>query len=320
MANHPDQHDLAEAVAWHLRLKSGDDDDWNAFVQWLEADPARSDAYDQVEAGHAAMSADAFRAPAQPAAANDDDAAVGWRHSRWAAGVAAAAALLLILLAAWPTMVAERNLYDVATAPGERRSVALGDGSEALLNGGTRLRLDRDDPRYAELVGGEATFVVRHDAARPFVVMAGGHRLQDAGTSFNVVHDRGALSLEVMEGVVIFDPDRSPVRVDAGQALRLSGDGSPVLARADPGTMAGWRHGRLSYAGAPLPRVADDLSRTLGITVAVDPELDQLPFTGSIRIQRDAGATVADLAASLGLAARRDGRAWIIEPQPRAPR
>jgi transmembrane sensor len=258
MANSPDQDVLAEAVGWHLRLKRGGDGDWDAFVQWLEGDPARSDAYEQVEAGHAAMSASVFPAPAQPAAANDDDAAPAWWRSRWASGLAAVAAALLVLVLAWPMMVAERELYDVTTAAGQRRSVALGDGSDVSLNGATRLRLDRDDPRYAELVDGEATFVVRHDPARPFIVMAGVHKLQDAGTSFNVVHERGELALEVIEGVVVFDPDRSAVRVDAGHSLRLAGAGAPIVARADPRTMAGWRQGRLSYAGAPLQRVVGD--------------------------------------------------------------
>ncbi len=320
MANQAHQDVLAEAVAWHLRLKTGGDGDWDGFVQWLEGDPARSDAYDRVEAGHAAMSAGAFAVRPQPAAANDDKIAREWWSSRWAAGLAAAAALLMLLFAALPLLVAPRDMYDVATAAGQQRSVALGDGSAAMLNGATRLRLDRNDPRYAELIDGEATFVVRHDPANPFVVRAAGHRLQDAGTSFNVATDHGQLSLEVIEGVVIYDPDRSPVRVDAGQSLQTTRGRPPQLSRADPATMAGWRHGRLSYVGAPLRRVARDMSRTLGAGISVDPALDRLSFTGSIRIQRDAGATVADLAVSLGLAVRRNGNDWIIEPRPRAPR
>ncbi len=320
MATKVEQDVLAEAAAWHLRLKTGGDADWDAFVVWLEGDPARAEAYDRVEAGHAAMSAEAFPAPVQPAAANDDEIAAPWWGARWAAGLATAAALLLVLVAALPLLTADRNLYEVTTGAGQRRSVALGDGSSATLNGATRLRLDRDDPRYAELVAGEATFDVRHDAADPFVLIAGGHKLQDAGTSFNVVTERDTLSLEVIEGIVIFDPDGAAVRVDAGRTLRLAGNADPILASAAPATMAGWRTGRLSYAAAPLRRVAGDLSRTLGIAVTVDPSLADMPFTGSIRIQPDPGTTVADLAASLALDARNDGNGWMLEPRARASR
>jgi transmembrane sensor len=321
MFNQANHDVLAEAALWHVRLKAGSDADWDAFIRWLEGDPARAEAYDQIEAGHAAMTAEAFAVPAAAVvAANDDTPAPHWWRSRWAAGLAVAAGLALVLLASLPLLLGPRDLYEVTTAPGQHRQIALGDGSQALLNGATRLRLDRDDPRYTELLAGEATFVVRHDEADPFIVMAGEHRLQDAGTSFNVVHEGGDLSLEVIEGAVLFDPEVASVRVDAGRTLRLSGAGAPVVASADPRSMAGWRHGRLNYAGAPLRRVAGDMSRTLGVAVAVDPGLGQLPFTGSIRIQRDAGATVGDLAASLGLAARRDGAGWIIEPGARATR
>lgn len=307
---------LAEAAAWHVRLKTGGDADWDGFVRWLEGDPARADAYDKVEAGHAAMTAEAFAAAARPApvqAANDDMPAPSWWHTRWAAGLAVAAGLMLVLLASLPLLLAPRDLYEVATAAGQQRQVDLGDGSAATLNGATRLRLDRDDPRYAELLSGEATFVVRHDESDPFIVMAGDHELRDVGTSFNVVHEGGDLSLEVIEGAVLFDPDAAAVRVDAGRTLRVDGAEAPVLAEADPAMMAGWRHGRLNYAAAPLGRVAGDMSRTLGVAVTVDQGLRQLSFTGSIRIQPDAGATVADLAASLGLAARHQGSGWVIE-------
>ena len=67
---------------------------------------------------------------------------------------------------------------------------------------------------------GEATFTVRHDAAHPFVVVAGDHRVQDVGTTFNLVRDRGRFSVEVIEGAVLYDPDGAAVPLAAGQTLR----------------------------------------------------------------------------------------------------
>ena len=105
----------------------------------------------------------------------------------------------------------------------------------------------------------------------------------------------------------------------AGQTLTRSAGGQAVVARADPQAMAGWRRGRLSYAGAPMRRVASDVSRTLGVAISVSRDVSALPFTGSIRIQRDAAATIGDLASSVGLRAHRTGNSWTIEPQLRAP-
>ena len=38
----------AEAIAWHLRLRDDGAEAFEAFALWLDADPARSDAYDAV--------------------------------------------------------------------------------------------------------------------------------------------------------------------------------------------------------------------------------------------------------------------------------
>lgn len=318
MASEPQRDVLDEAIAWHLRLQTANGEDWDAFVAWLEADPSRSDAYDRVEAGHAAITADAFPPAPLPVAANDE-APRRRRLWPWATGFAAIAAILLVALVSLP-MLRGPDRYEIATRPGEQREVVIADGSSAMLNGGTRLILDRNDPRHAELASGEATFTVRHDDAHPFTVVSGDHQVQDVGTVFNLVSDRGDFSVEVIDGAVLYDPAREAVSLTAGQSLTRSAGGEAVVTRTDPRAMAGWRHGQLSYAGAPMRRVASDVSRTLGVAISLSRDISALPFTGSIRIQRDAAATIGDLASSVGLRARRTGNGWTIEPQLRAPR
>jgi transmembrane sensor len=304
----------AEAIAWHIRLRDGGAEDWNAFVRWLEVDPARSAAYDAVALADAALTTEAVQRPA----ANDNREGGRWSAGRrWATALAAAAALFLLGLIAIPWLTAGPGRYEVATTAGQHRTAPLGDGGSAQLNGATRLVLDRNDPRYAELVTGEATFSVRHDDAHPFVVVAGDHRVQDAGTTFNLVRDRGHFSVAVIEGSVVYDPDGAAVPLAAGQTLRADQAGRPVVGREDPQAMTGWQRGQLSYRAAPLAIVAGDLSRSLGVEVAIDPGLMALPFTGSIRVDRNA---VTSLASTLGLQARRTGDGWLIERHSRAPR
>ncbi|WP_158266241.1 FecR family protein [Allosphingosinicella deserti] len=324
-----------EAIAWHLRLKEGSTEDWDAFMAWLEADPARSDAYDEVKFADAAITAEMVPAAAIPVAAilgaaipdaANDEGEAGWRPAhgrwRWATALAAIAAIFLIGLISIQSFTRGASKYEVATGPGERRTIALGTGDSFMLNGDTRLILDPSDPRSAEIAAGEATFVIRHDEARPFVVTAGRHRVIDVGTVFNVARDDRRFAVEVIEGAVAYRRAGTDVALSAGQTLETGDDpGAGVrTGRRRPEEMAGWRRGRLSYSAAPLERVARDLSRTLGTRVIVDPAVAALPFTGSLRVDRDARESVDTLAATLDLRVRRAGDGLRIEPGPGAPR
>jgi transmembrane sensor len=308
----------AEAIDWHLRLRDGDATDWEAFVRWLEADPARSAAYDEVARADAALVPEAFPAMA----ANDDvDAPARRRFGAAFWAVAAIAACLLLALVPLPWLGSGADRYEVATAAGEQRTVPLGDGSAVALNGATRLILDRNDPRFAELAAGEATFTIRHDGGHPFIVFAGDHRVHDVGTAFNMVHEGDRLTVEVIEGEVKFDPHAAAISLTAGQTLAVhERGGRPLVGQRDPGTIAGWRRGQLSYRAAPLESVARDLSRSLGAEVLVDPGVAALSFTGSVRVAGGAETVLTGFAGTLGMEARRDGNAWRIGPPSRAPR
>lgn len=313
-----------EAIAWHIRLRDGAPADWDSFVDWLERDPAHSDAYDAISSADAAITPDAVPRHGQPMGANDewDEPAPEPRFMgrRWAMALTAVAAMFLLAFLTLPMLTSLPDRYEIATAAGQRREVDMGGGSSAMLNGGTRLILDRNDPRFAELAAGEATFTVRHDAGRPFTVVAGAHRVQDVGTRFNLIRDPGRFEVAVIEGAVLYDPEGARLPLTAGQALAVRDGDRPRLSRDDPGRFAGWQSGRLSYTSTPLDAVAGDLARTVGAEVRVDPEIRALPFTGSIRIEGDHGATITNFAATLGLRARRAGNGWLIEPHVRAPR
>jgi transmembrane sensor len=312
---------LDDAIGWQLRLREGSAADWESFVAWLEADPANAEAYDALARADARLTGEDF----PPEAANDD-----WREDeaprprRWGrtlrAAVAIAACLVLAFVALpWLGFGSER--YEVATAAGQTMTVPLGDGSMATLNGGTRLILDRHDPRYAELEAGEATFTIRHDNSHPFVVRAGEHRIQDVGTTFNMVHEGERLTVEVIEGAVQYHRSEADILLTAGQTLHVHERGArPTIGRRDPGMIAGWRHGQLSYRGEPLERVGRDLARTLGAEISVDPAFARMPVTGSVRVAGGSAAVLTGFAATLGMEARRDGNHWWIGPPARAPR
>ena len=299
-----------QALDWAVRTSDPEFGDWEAFTLWLERSPAHADAYDQV----AAAAEDAAGLLQSAAPANDDWVPSDWvaseapRPRRWIGGVLAIALVALVSLGLWRQMTPD--LYTVETAPGEMQLVALGSGSQMRLAGGSRVVLDRDDPRFASLEHGRALFLVRHDEADPFVVTAGANRIVDVGTVFEVRLDAEAFGVAVSEGAVRFNPDGEDVHVAAGQALWRGPDGYR-LADIDPAQVGEWSEGRLTFDGETLAAVAQDLTRATGLRFAVDPASADRFVSGSILIDpvRDDPESLGPL---LGLQVRSQSGTWII--------
>lgn len=274
------------AIGWHLSLRDDATADWTGFTQWLEADPMHVAAYDEVALADTELESAIAAMPVPLGAANDDVAlpTVARRHWMFAGGGLAAALVASVTL---PGLL-QNQRYEVTTGPGEQRVVELNGQGRAVLNGSTRLTLDRRNPRFAALDTGEATFTIRHDPAKPFMLQMGEDRIQDVGTVFNVVADDTGHRVEVSEGSVVYNPQSTAVSLTAGQTLF---DGvtaaDVVVSKRDPQAMGGWRRGRLDFQAVPVATVASDLSRTLGIPIAVAPALANRPFTGSIAIDRN---------------------------------
>lgn len=314
------------AIGWHLRLSSATRDEWAAFVTWLEASPDHAAAYDRVTLDDALVAPmlDEAVAPARIAAndtANDTnahDAAFaadrrpwfGRRLALWGGPAIAAVLTAAILLPGGANPSVE-----VRTAPGIRKLVAFADGSRITVNGDSRLRLERGNMRFAALEAGEATFEIRHDAARPFIVKSGALTLHDLGTTFNVVRDGHRLGLEVSEGAVLFEPERQALTVRPGIALDVDEAARRVeFSRVAPADVGAWRYGRLAFGADRLSDVAAAVGRATGLKVTVAPELADIPFTGSLTLDRDRPATIERLARLTGNRARRTGTEWKIVP------
>ncbi|WP_162875404.1 FecR family protein [Sphingomonas crusticola] len=267
-----------EAALWMARARDPRFDDWDSLTDWLETDPAHNLAYEAAFAAH-----DLTAEADLPVAAAVGQPPVRAHHIAWWAGggvgiaAAAAAVFALVMPRTGPAlMVAE-------TRAGEQRMIALADGTRIALNGGSRLVLDGRDSRTAKLERGEAMFSVVHDENRPFTVDAGGGRLVDLGTRFDVRRNNQTTEIAVAQGMVLYDPEGAAVRLGAGRMLRKS-DSSNLVEVSDvaPGSVGTWRTGRLVYRGATLERVAEDLRRLTGEQMEVAPDLAGRAFTGVI--------------------------------------
>lgn len=300
-----------EALDWALRM-AGPDADWAAFTDWLAADAARAERYDR--AALAVADATASIALAMPPA-NDDDGedpipAPAPARTRRFAGAWLAVALLVVALGVGLWRMPPRS-RTIATAAGERRSVALADGSRIELAGGTRLRLDPARPRAATIEAGEALFHVRHDPRTPFRVEANGLPLQDLGTVFDIRLLGGRTQVAVGEGAVMVDPDGAALTLAAGEGVIAAGTTLRRI-RQDAGAVGAWRDGRLAYDGATLSAVAEDLSRQLGWRITAAPAVATRLFNGTLETQafRDDPTL---LGALLDVEVRRAPDGWTLD-------
>ncbi len=294
----------AEAIGWVIRLRDAGADDWAAFTDWLEADPAHGTAYEE-----AALAEQEWEGLARPERALPQlRPAARPLTRRFFLGTGIAAALAgVIALGTLQT----QGTYAVETAAGERRSVELADGSRVDLNGDSRILLDRGDPRVATLERGEALFTVVHNDADPFEVRTGDVLLRDMGTVFNVLRDGEILDVAVAEGVVEYNPGRAAVTLRAGMALRRNSDAPPAVAPRAAEAITGWRDGRLVYSEATIGAVAGDLARNLGVPVRAEREVAGRPFTGVIRVD-DRAETIQRAARLMGVGARPSNGGWTL--------
>jgi transmembrane sensor len=246
-------------------------------------------------------------------------------QSRWRTLPIAAAALLVAGAGLyWSVAVARRDATagretsiaagTVRTDVGERRTFRLSDGSEVILGAASTLRVDSAyGARTREVtLEGEALFRVAHEAARPFVVHAGGTRSEDLGTEFVVraYPGEGAVRVAVRQGAVALrrerDADRVAVLRPRDVARVDSTGGQVILHDQDLASLTAWTSGTLVFEDAPLSEVAAELQRWYDIqcqfsdsTVAalryhgthsqderIDEILQAIGLSANVRIER----------------------------------
>lgn len=299
----------AHAIDWLIRQRDPAFDDWDGFADWLAEAPEHSETYDMIASLDRDL--DALPPATKPAVTIFADAPRRPSRRVWFGGAIAAALVGALVL---PNLGLFSDTQRIETAAGEHRTIDLADGSKIEINGASVIEIDKDRPRFARLETGEAMFHVVHRDTDPFIVEAGGAKIVDLGTAFNVVRRSRQTSVAVSEGIVLFNPDRDNVRVVAGQGIEArDGDSkAPVAQPVEIASVGGWRSGLLVYNGTPLAVVAEDLKRTAGMDVTIAPEAAELSFRGALIVDEDRGRTVADLAALSGTKAARRGDGWVL--------
>jgi transmembrane sensor len=294
---------IAEASLWLARLDAGraSEQDLDA---WREADPRRAGAFAEVASAWTRL--DALR--------DADDQTVP-RPSRraWLTGGGAALAASLVG-GAWlgrDVLLRDR----VVTGVGERRTLALPDGSSVELNTDTEVfwRFDRKRRRLW-LSRGEAALMVVHDSLRPFELFTSQGLARLAAGQFNARLRPAGLDLIVLAGQAAVRTASGAAQAqvtgpaDARQALEITANHIDVVATPEAQVQAvqAWRRGEIVFEGQALSVAVEEYNRYLtrklvigddkagalrlgGRFLTGDPDsfLDALRTTFGVRIVED---------------------------------
>ncbi len=330
------------AAAWAVRLSESElsADQQAAFDRWLDADPRHGELLEEIMG--AWRSVDRYANAEAMTALREQALASGRRAMRRRkqtfptreiiGGLIAATVLAAV---AGGFLWARLTPQTYETGLGERRVVALKDGSKLSLDAETVVKVRyAGDRRRLWLERGRAKFDVAKDALRPFSVSAADKMVVATGTAFSVELVNAQVRVVLYEGRVAVlkqevQPGKSttfaPVEVGATPAERLLTPGrelilpdrSPaqltaqtaVFEPADLERSLSWEGGLLVFNDEPLDIVVQRMNRYADAPLSVgNAATGRLRISGVFRAG-DTESLVQGLSLGFGVQARtsRDG-------------
>ena len=212
----------------------------------------------------------------------------GARFLRWFPLLAAAVALIAVFGPQLLNSLKEPPDRVYSTDIGGRTLLSFADRTQIELNTDTLVRYRMTNrERTVWLEKGEAWFHVAHNAANPFTVIVGKHRVRDIGTEFDV--RRGATGMEValLNG-------RATLSTDGAQTATLRpGDDAVATAvsmsvtRRTPQELAdefAWRRGMLAFRNTKLADAVREVNRynTTKLVIA-DPSIAGVKISADLK-------------------------------------
>jgi transmembrane sensor len=270
------------------------------FGPWNDADQAELDQWIAESTSHyvAWLRLQGFAAHAERLAALNareprQPASFGGRkfhYRRFALPLLAAASITLAAFWGGPFIASLLQPPDRmdSTDVGGRTLLSFSDHTQIELNTDTAVRTRMTTAeRIVWLEKGEAWFHVSHDAAHPFTVIVGNHRITDLGTEFLVHRADNNVDVTLLNG-------RATLGTGGMQTATLSpGDeaiATPVslsVTRKSPVELANelaWRRGMLMFHDTPLSEVVREFNRyNKTKLVIVDPSVANERITASTR-------------------------------------
>lgn len=311
-----------QAADWLTVLMSGEAtdgqrDDW---LRWRAADPEHERAWQHIEAMsrrfgglHGSAAARALEQMERPAG-NGRRQLLLWLGVAGGAGLLAAHAAHLR-----PWQGARAMLADYRTATGERRELALPDGSMLSLNTASAVNVRFDgQQRLLELQAGEIMVTSGHGAgsSAPLLVATGQGVVRALGTRFAVQQQDGSSRVSVFDSAVEIRPqdgDGAVLYLAAGHAACFSRRHIEAPQRSSAHADA-WAHGQLIVDDMALGEFLAELARYRRGVIECLPEVAHLRLSGVFPLA-DTERILNMLPNSLPVQVRSRTRWWVtVEP------
>lgn len=305
------------AVRWLMSLQAGpvSDATLRSWQRWHDEHPDHARAWQRIETVNDRLKGIA----ASPAAAGvarlvlaprvrGTQGAATRRQAMKALGVlviGGGAAGLAAQTVPW-----RRWTADLRTGIGERRDLALADGTRIVLNGGSAVDVSFDAAiRRIRLFEGELLVTSAQDP-RPLLVETAQGGLRPIGTRFLVRVDGATTMLAVYDGAVEARPHSAAARiVPAGEKARFSATAIGPVERAEERETA-WIDGMIVASGMRLADFVAELARYRAGHIGCDPRIADLRVSGTYPLA-DTDRIIASLTATLGIEAASLTRYWV---------
>ena len=292
----PDQQQrLEEAAGWRLRLAR--DPSLGGSTEYLDwcSDPLNSRAREAVGKGLSAVGSldtvpEMLELRRQALARMRRASARRWNPRTIKIGAAAAVLVASVIgatalyLCRWD-LITYFNTQIYQTDIGERRVVALPDGSRISMDSDTRIGvMYLKKERSITLERGRSRFDVAHDSTRPFTVNAGPQTVEAIGTSFDVERLQSTVLVTLIQGQVIIKnvamTAAEAISLKAGEELVVAGNVRPAIVAADPQVARAWESGRLLFRDEPLGDAVARVNRYTAHPIMIDPSIASIRFSG----------------------------------------
>lgn len=203
-----------------------------------------------------------------------------------------------------------------STDIGGRTALKFADGTEVELNTDTSMRFRMTTAeRTVWLDKGEAWFHVAHNAAKPFTLVVGTHRVVDLGTEFLVRRDDQQIEVALLNGRAVLKTQGTATTMLKPGDDAIATPVSVSVTRKTPQELAdelAWRHGMLVFHNTRLDEVVREINRYNSIKLVIaDPSIAGIKVFTDLRADDYEGfVRVAEMA--LNLHVDREGNEILI--------
>ncbi len=260
------------ALEWFVRMRDehATAEDRRAFQAWLDQDPAHAVALARAEALWKRI--DIVEPEIEQLRRSQR------MFSR--RNVIAGAAVGLVGASALYVRGRDDLFANHTTEAGERRTVALQDGSSVELGSYSALSVEfTPASRRVRLHRGQGFFQVRNDPT-PFLVDVADATTAAMEAKFDVKHVDGEVTAVVSENSVTVRGSFPAMKVEQGWQVSFGANGPAALAPADLAVTGAWRRDQIIFQDVPLRRVLAEIERYRhGRIVLTDRRLGDIPVT-----------------------------------------